>query len=199
MGQGALLLLAMSLLVFVAVYAIGNPITMLINPSSPPEVIEETIRRLGLDQPLHVQYWRFLTQALQGDLGVSYISSQPAIRLIVERFPATLELTLTAMAIALGGRPAAAGSSPATGRTRWWPGDRHPVGRRHQPADVLDRPDADHAALDPVRTVPDRRPRADRYGPGHSSSSLFTLRRLAPRRAARAQPLVLSDGAWSSA
>jgi peptide/nickel transport system permease protein len=89
------------LLVFVAVYAIGNPITMLINPSSPPEVIEETVRRLGLDQPLHVQYWRFLTQALQGNLGVSYISSQPAIRLIVERFPATLELTLVAMAIAL--------------------------------------------------------------------------------------------------
>jgi len=101
LGQGALLLLVMSLLVFVAVYAIGNPITMLINPASPPEVIEETIRRLGLDQPLHVQYWRFLTQALQGNLGVSYISSQPAIRLIVERFPATLELTLTAMAIAL--------------------------------------------------------------------------------------------------
>ena len=101
LGQGALLLLVMSLLVFVAVYAIGNPITMLINPSSPPEVIEETIRRLGLDQPPHVQYWRFLTQALQGNLGVSYISSQPAIRLIVERFPATLELTLVAMAIAL--------------------------------------------------------------------------------------------------
>ena len=101
LGQGALLLLVMSLLVFVAVYAIGNPITMLINPSSPPEVIEETVRRLGLDQPLHVQYWRFLTQALQGNLGVSYISSQPAIRLIVERFPATLELTLVAMAIAL--------------------------------------------------------------------------------------------------
>lgn len=101
LGQGALLLLVMSLLVFVAVYAIGNPITMLINPSSPPEVIEETVRRLGLDQPLQVQYWRFLTQALQGNLGVSYISSQPAIRLIVERFPATLELTLVAMAIAL--------------------------------------------------------------------------------------------------
>jgi peptide/nickel transport system permease protein len=101
LAQGLVLLLAMSVLVFVAVYAIGNPVTMLINPSSPPEVIEETIRRLGLDQPMHVQYWRFLTHALQGDLGVSYISSQPAIRLIVERFPATLELTLTAMLIAL--------------------------------------------------------------------------------------------------
>jgi peptide/nickel transport system permease protein len=98
--QGLLLLLVMSLLVFVAVFAIGNPVTMLINPSSPPEVIEETVRRLGLDLPWHVQYWRFLTQALQGDLGVSYISSQPAIRLILERFPATFELTLVAMTIA---------------------------------------------------------------------------------------------------
>lgn len=100
LGQGALLLLAMSVLVFVAIYAIGNPITMLINPSSPQEVIDETIRRLGLDQPLHIQYLRFLAQAVQGNLGVSYISSQPALRLIVERFPATLELTLTAMTIA---------------------------------------------------------------------------------------------------
>jgi peptide/nickel transport system permease protein len=101
LAQGALLLLVMSLLVFVAVYAIGNPVTMLINPQSPPEVIEETIRRLGLDQPWHVQYVRFLTQVQQGDLGVSYISSQPAIRLILERFPATLELTLVAMMIAV--------------------------------------------------------------------------------------------------
>ncbi len=100
LGQGALLLLAMSLLVFVAVYAIGDPMTMLINPASPQEVIDETVRRLGLDQPLHIQYSRFLSQALQGNLGVSYVSSQPALRLIVERFPATLELTLTAMAFA---------------------------------------------------------------------------------------------------
>ena len=100
LGQGGLLLLAMSVLVFVAIYAIGNPITMLINPSSPQEVIDETIRRLGLDQPLYIQYFRFLAQAVQGNLGVPYISSQPALRLIVERFPATLELTLTAMTIA---------------------------------------------------------------------------------------------------
>jgi peptide/nickel transport system permease protein len=100
LGQGALLLLAMSLLVFVAVYAIGDPVTMLINPASPKEVIDETVRRLGLDQPLYVQYLRFLAQALQGNLGVSYVSSQPALRLIVERFPATLELTLTAMTFA---------------------------------------------------------------------------------------------------
>ena len=100
LAQGALLVAAMSVLVFVAVYAIGNPVTMLINPNAPPEAIQETIARLGLDQPLHVQYLRFLTQVLEGNLGVSYVSSQPALRLMLERFPATLELTLVAMAIA---------------------------------------------------------------------------------------------------
>ena len=98
--QGVLLLLVMSLLVFVAVYAVGNPVTMLVNPASPSEVIEQTIKNLGLDQPLHVQYLKFVEHALRGDLGASYISSQPAVRLILERFPNTLELTIAAMLIA---------------------------------------------------------------------------------------------------
>ncbi len=100
LAQGVILMALMSVLVFVAVYAIGNPITMLINPAAPTEVVEETVRRLGLDQPMWVQYGRFLEQALQGNLGVSYVSSRPALQLIVERFPATLELTLTAMVFA---------------------------------------------------------------------------------------------------
>lgn len=99
--QSAAALLAMSLLVFLAVYAIGNPITMLINPAAPAEVIDETIRRLGLDQPIYVQYSRFLEEALRGNLGVSYISSRPALQMIFERFPATLELTLSAMLFAV--------------------------------------------------------------------------------------------------
>lgn len=101
LGQGLVLCLLTSLLVFLAVYALGNPVTMLINPASPPEVIAQTITRLGLDQPFHVQYWRFLTRALQGDLGVSYLSSRSALTVIFERLPATLELTLAAITIAL--------------------------------------------------------------------------------------------------
>ncbi|MFI0847740.1 ABC transporter permease [Mesorhizobium sp. IMUNJ 23232] len=99
-GQGVLLLFVMSFLVFVAVYALGDPVTTLINPASPPAVIEQAVRNLGLDQPLHVQYLRFLENALRGELGNSYTSSQPALRLIVQRFPATLELTTAAMVIA---------------------------------------------------------------------------------------------------
>jgi peptide/nickel transport system permease protein len=96
----ALCLLA-SALVFLAVYALGNPVAALINPSAPPEVVAETIKRLGLDQPLYVQYLRFLTEALHGNLGISYTSSRSALQLIFERLPATLELTLLAISIAL--------------------------------------------------------------------------------------------------
>ncbi len=99
--QAMALCLVMSLLVFLAVYAIGNPITTLINPASPPDVIEETVRRLGLDRPLHVQYVRFLTEALQGNLGISYVSGRSALQIIFERLPATLELTFFAIAIAV--------------------------------------------------------------------------------------------------
>jgi len=101
LAQGMILCVLTSLLVFFAVYALGNPVTMLINPASPPDVITDTIQRLGLDQPLHVQYWRFVKGALQGDLGVSYISSRSALLVIFERLPATLELALTAILIAL--------------------------------------------------------------------------------------------------
>ena len=99
-GQGVALLFVMSLLVFTAVYAIGNPVTTLINPASPQDVIDQAIRNLGLDQPLHIQYLVFLKNALHGELGNSYQSSEPALRLIAQRFPATLELTVAAMLIA---------------------------------------------------------------------------------------------------
>jgi peptide/nickel transport system permease protein len=91
----------MSLLVFVAVHALGNPISTFINPASPPEVVQEVVQRLGLDQPIHVQYWRFLKGLLRGDVGNSYASSQPALTLIAEHFYATFELVLIAMTLAV--------------------------------------------------------------------------------------------------
>ncbi|WP_420556168.1 ABC transporter permease [Roseovarius sp.] len=100
--QGMLVLAVMSVLVFLAVYALGNPVATLVNPASPPAVIDQAIKDLGLDQPLHIQYLRFLQGALQGDLGLSYNSARPAFDLIFERFPATLELTTVAMLIAVG-------------------------------------------------------------------------------------------------
>lgn len=101
MAQSGFVLLAMSLIVFAGVYAIGNPIDMLIDPNATPNDVAHTIAALGLDQPLWKQYWYFLQGALSGDLGNSFVHGVPALQLIVERMPATLELSSVAMGIAL--------------------------------------------------------------------------------------------------
>jgi len=100
-GQSALALLVMSLLVFAGVYAIGNPVDILIDPQADQAEIARTIAQLGLDRPLWEQYWIFLKSAFSGDLGNSFVASVPALTLILERMPATLELAFTAMLIAI--------------------------------------------------------------------------------------------------
>ncbi|HEY1327494.1 MAG TPA: ABC transporter permease [Casimicrobiaceae bacterium] len=99
--QSVVVLFAMSLLVFVGVYAVGNPIDILINPQADQQDRERAIQALGLDKPLWAQYLAFLSGALHGDLGRSFVHSTSALRLILERMPATLELALAAMLIAI--------------------------------------------------------------------------------------------------
>ena len=102
--QAALVMLVMSALVFVGVYAIGNPIDVLISPDATQDVRAATIARYGLDRPLIVQYGTFLGNLLTGDLGRSFVFGLPVLQLILSRLPATLELTLAAVtaATALG-------------------------------------------------------------------------------------------------
>lgn len=99
--QSVLVLVVMSLLVFVGVYAVGNPIDILINPQADQIDRERAIAALGLDKSLPEQYWSFLVGAAHGDLGRSFVHSTPALRLILERMPATLELASAAMLIAV--------------------------------------------------------------------------------------------------
>ena len=99
--QSAVVLFVMSLLVFVGIYAVGNPIDILISPQTTQAEREATIAALGLDQPLWTQYALFLRNALAGDLGRSFAYSTPAITLILERLPATLELALTALVLSV--------------------------------------------------------------------------------------------------
>ncbi|HYK65525.1 MAG TPA: ABC transporter permease [Patescibacteria group bacterium] len=99
--QAVLVLLVMSLIVFVGVYAIGNPIDILINPQADQIEREHAIAALGLDKPMWVQYFSFLYGVLHGDLGRSFVYSTPALKLILERMPATLELAFAAMLIAI--------------------------------------------------------------------------------------------------
>jgi peptide/nickel transport system permease protein len=98
--QSVVLLLVMSMLVFVGVYAIGNPVELLISPEATQAEKERTIRNLGLDRPLWEQYLLFLKGAVRGELGNSYIHNIPALKLILQRLPATFELAIIAILFA---------------------------------------------------------------------------------------------------
>lgn len=95
-AQSIVVLFVVSILVFFGVYMIGNPVYVLIDPRSSQEAIDLAIKSLGLDRPAWEQYLTFLWKVFQGDFGVSYVYSQPALHLISERLPATLELVFTA-------------------------------------------------------------------------------------------------------
>lgn len=100
--SSVLLLWLMSVLVFVALYLIGNPVELLASAQSDPAEIARISRQLGLDQPWWRQYQHFVGAALQGDLGRSLISGEPALRLVAQRLPATLELAVCALVLAAG-------------------------------------------------------------------------------------------------
>lgn len=99
--QSLAVLLLMSLLVFAGVYAIGNPIDILISPEADQAERLRIIAAFGLDQSLPQQYWLFLKNALAGDMGRSFAYATPALGLILERMPATLELAVFAILIAI--------------------------------------------------------------------------------------------------
>jgi peptide/nickel transport system permease protein len=100
LGESLLVLLVMSLLVFAGVYAVGNPVDILIDPQASQEDVVRLTASLGLDKPLWEQYFYFLRQVLAGDLGRSFMFNTPAIDLLLNAMPATLELAVAAMLIA---------------------------------------------------------------------------------------------------
>ena len=99
--QSVFVLFVMSLLVFIGINLVGNPVDMLINPEADQAEIERVIRDLGLDRPVTEQYWYFLVNAFQGDLGKSFVFGEPALKLIIQRMPATFELALFSLLIAI--------------------------------------------------------------------------------------------------
>ena len=99
--QAALVMVVMSILVFVGIYLIGDPVLMMISPDA-SELEREAVRRaLHLDLPMWRQYLLFVNDALHGDFGRSFLAGQPAMGLIFERFPATLELAFMSLVISL--------------------------------------------------------------------------------------------------
>ena len=101
LGQSVFVLFVMAFIVFIGVYAIGNPIELLVNPQADAVERARATAALGLDKPLMEQFGVFLSGAMRGDLGRSFVYNVPAIQLILERLPATLELAGAAMVMAI--------------------------------------------------------------------------------------------------
>ncbi|WP_196260125.1 ABC transporter permease [Pelagibacterium limicola] len=99
--QAVLIALVMSVLVFAGVFAVGNPADILIDPEATQTDRLRLIQQFGLDRPLHEQYFIFLGNVLQGDFGNSFVFNRPALHIIFERMPATLELAFAAILIAV--------------------------------------------------------------------------------------------------
>ena len=99
--QAVFVMLVMTVIVFIGVNVIGDPVEILISPEADQAERARAVAALGLDKPLWEQYWRFLSGALQGDLGRSFVFNEPALKLIAQRMPATLELAITAVLLSV--------------------------------------------------------------------------------------------------
>lgn len=99
--QMTLVLWIVSVIVFLMMSFTGDPVFMVVPIDATDAEIAQARRILGLDQSLLVQYGRFISSLVQGDFGNSYVFRQPAMTLILERLPATVEMVLVAMALAL--------------------------------------------------------------------------------------------------
>ncbi|HRL10591.1 MAG TPA: ABC transporter permease [Aggregatilineales bacterium] len=94
-----LVIIGVTLLTFISIYMAGDPAVLYVSERAGPEEVEEARRRLGLDRPLPEQYLSFLASLARGDLGNSMANRVPALGLVLERLPATLELTFGALII----------------------------------------------------------------------------------------------------
>jgi peptide/nickel transport system permease protein len=99
--QAIVVVFAMTLIVFAGIHMIGNPVDILISPMADQIERDRLIATFGFDQPLWKQYWLFLQGALHGDLGKSFVFNQPALDIIFQRLPATLELAISALLLAI--------------------------------------------------------------------------------------------------
>jgi ABC-type dipeptide/oligopeptide/nickel transport system permease component len=95
-------LLGVATLVFSLIHLVpGDPVQAMLGDSATPQDVAETRARLGLDRPLYVQYGAFLRGVASGNLGTSLRTNQPVTQAIAERLPATFELALAAMVVAV--------------------------------------------------------------------------------------------------
>ena len=99
--QSALVVVIMSFIVFSGVFLVGDPVEILVSDDADQEEREMMIKSMGLDKPVLVQYGIFISKAIKGDLGDSFVFQEPALLLILDRMPATMELAIVALLIAI--------------------------------------------------------------------------------------------------
>ncbi len=99
--QAVLVILAMTVIVFIGVNVIGDPIEIMISPEAGAAERLRAVAALGLDRPLWQQYLAFLGGVLRGNLGRSFVFNEPAMQVIMQRLPATLELAVAAVLISV--------------------------------------------------------------------------------------------------
>jgi peptide/nickel transport system permease protein len=99
--QLVIVVIGISLLAFVILHVLGDPVLLLLPQNAGKEEFERYRHLLGLDQPLYVQYWKFASAAVRGDFGKSWYADTPAFKLVLERMPPTIYLTLAGLFVAL--------------------------------------------------------------------------------------------------
>jgi len=101
LANAAFVMLVVALMAFMIFRFVGDPVQLMVNEQTTQAERDELRERLGLNQPMPLQYLHFVTNAVQGDFGISYRNQQEVMSLIAERFPATIELVLMATIISL--------------------------------------------------------------------------------------------------
>ena len=95
-------LLIVTIILFVMISLLpGTAADLLLGDNADVEMIAQVEERLGLDQPIYVQYGKWLLNTLKGDLGVSYFTGLPVVDRIAERLPVTIELIILSMTVAI--------------------------------------------------------------------------------------------------
>ena len=95
-GQAVIVMLVISVLSFAIQDQLGDPLRELLGQSVSEEIRNQLREEMGLNDPFLVQYWRFLKKAVHGDLGVSYFFKRPALDVILDKLPATIDLVIAA-------------------------------------------------------------------------------------------------------
>ncbi len=99
--QALIAIVGISMVVFMLIHLSGDPLSLFLPLEATKEDYERTREFLGLDKPLHVQYWGFFSRVFQGDFGESIRWSRPTLNVFMNRFPSTIQLGVAAMAWAL--------------------------------------------------------------------------------------------------